>query len=117
MTEEEKQHIKNIDNKIFLMFGVIASVITILLATVALLLDVHWSFILGIGLLVGIMVSKAHNWLTSKLALKYNLETEDSLVERPFKTKPKSKTELIVYIEPEPAKDPWIHDDDPNDYK
>lgn len=115
--EEEKQHIKNIDKKLFLLFAAITSTITILLATIAVLLNAHWSLVLGIGLLVGIMMSKAHNWLTSKLALKHGLDIAPSVLDRMTKPAPKPKTDMIVYVEPEPAKDPWIHDDKPEDYK
>lgn len=109
--------VKEIDKKLFLFFGTITSVITILLASIALLLELHWAFILATGLIVGVGMSKAHNWFTARLAVKYSLETAPSLVDRAFKPQPKPVTALVAYVEPEPEKDPWIHDDDPNDYK
>lgn len=117
---DSQEHIKSIDRKIFLMFAVIASVTTILLAAIAVLLEIHWAFVLAIGLFIGIITAQINNWFTEKVALKYNLVTEPSWVEKAYKPRPKPVKSLVVYqtsYENEPVKDPWIHDDDPNDFK
>jgi len=117
---DPQEHIKSIDRKIFLMFGVIASVTTILLAAIAVLLDIHWAFVLSIGLFVGIITAQLNNWFTEKIAVKYNLATEPSWVEKAYKPKPKPVRSLMVYVEPEeeePVKDPRYHKDSPEDFK
>lgn len=109
--------VKDIDKKLFLFFGTITSVITVLLASIAVLLELHWSLVLFVGLIVGVSMSFGHNWFVARLANKYSLDTAPNLVEKIFKPQPKPVTALVAYVEPEPAKDPWIHDCSPEDFK
>jgi hypothetical protein len=115
--DSEKETPETFNKKLLLLFATITAVITTLLASIVVLLEWHWSIALGIGLLVGITMSRAHNWLVEKLAFKYKFDVAPNPLERLFKPEPKPRTDLIVYVEPEPYKDPWIHKDNPEDFK
>lgn len=101
------------------MFGVITAVLTVLVASIVVLLKWHWGIALGLGLGIGVGMAAVHNWLGARMALKYNLEISYSAMERVFRQNEEKQpqTSVVVYVEPPVRKDPRYHTDDPRNYK
>lgn len=116
---DPNEEIKAIEKKLALMFGVITAVLTVLVASIVVLLKWDWWFVLGSGFIIGIGMASMHNWLGARMALKYNLEISYSAMERVFRQNEEKQpqTSVVVYVEPPVRKDPRYHTDDPRNYK
>lgn len=119
LESDPKEEIRAIGKKLALMFSVITAVLTILVAAIIVLLKWDWWIVLGAGLIIGTGMASFHNWLGSRMALKYNLEISYSAMERVFRHRGANSTPttLAVYVEPPVRKDPRYHSDDPENYK
>ena len=117
---DPNEEIKAIEGKLGLVFSIITVILTILIATITVLLKGPWWVVLSLGLIVGSGMAALHNWLGARMALKYNLEVSYNAMERLYKAREQQQQpqrSVVVYIEEPVKKDPRYHSDDPENYK
>lgn len=75
--------IDDINQKLLIGSIILTGILIVLVAIVIVLLGGNWATCLGSGAIIGSSVAYGHNWVLSKLALRYNLDLAPSVVQRP----------------------------------